>query len=327
MRRSFIVGTGHAVPTRVLSNADLAAFVDTSDAWIRERTGIVERRVASEVEVTSDLAAAAARAAFADARVEPASIDLLVVATFTADQPLPSCAAIVQAKLGLAQIGAFDLAAACAGFVYGLAVADQFLRGGGARRALVIGAEILTRVTDWTDRTTAVLYGDGAGAAILEARDAEQGGVEGFSLGSDGRYASSVYIPAGGSAEPPGALDLAADRSKMRLQGKEIFRHAVENMVSASLAALERAGMTVKDVDWFVPHQASERIASAVGTRLGADMARFVMNLERRGNTSSASIPIALDEARRDGRIRPGHRVLVTALGAGLAWGAAVFTL
>lgn len=327
MRRSFIVGTGHAVPARALSNADLASFIDTTDAWIRERTGIGERRIASETEVTSDLASRAARAALADANVDPRSIDLLVVATFTADQPLPSCAAHVQAKLGLGQVGAFDVAAACAGFVYGLGIADQFLRAGGAQRVLVIGAEILSRVTDWTDRTTAVLYGDGAGAAVLEAREAEGGGVEGFVLGSDGRYASSVFIPAGGASEPIGALDLAPDRTKMRMQGKEIFRHAVENMTSSTLLALERAGVRLEDVDWFVPHQASERIAIAVAQRMGVDMARFVLNVEHRGNTSSASIPIALDEARRDGRIKPGHRVVVSALGAGLAWGAAVFTI
>ncbi len=311
----------------MLSNADLSSFIDTSDAWIRERTGIGERRIASETEVTSDLAARAATAALADANVDAASFDLLVVATFTADQPLPSCASHVQAKLGLAPVGAFDIAAACAGFVYGLAIADQFLRAGGASRILVIGAEILSRVTDWTDRTTAVLYGDGAGAAVLEARPAESGGVEGFAIGSDGRYASSVFIPAGGSSEPIGALDLAPDRTKMRMQGKEIFRHAVDNMTSSTLTALERAGVGIADVDWFVPHQASERIAVAVAQRLGVDMARFIMNVEHRGNTSSASIPIALDEARRDGRIRPGQRVLVTALGAGLAWGAAVFTV
>lgn len=311
----------------MLSNADLATFVDTSDEWIRERTGIGERRIASEAEVTSDLAARAARAALDDAGVEPASIDLLVVATFTADQPLPSCAAHVQAKLGLGRVGAFDVAAACAGFVYGLAIGDQFVRAGGAQRALVVGAEILSRVTDWTDRTTAVLYGDGAGAAVLEAREADSGGVEGFALGSDGRYASSVFIPAGGSAEPAGSLDLGVDRSKMRMQGKEIFKHAVENMSAAALEALGRAGLSVADVDWFVPHQASARIAAAVAHRLEIDMGKFVMNVERRGNTSSASIPIALDEARRDGRIRRGQRVLVTALGAGLAWGAAVFTI
>lgn len=327
MRRSFIAGTGHAVPARALSNADLASFIDTTDAWIRERTGIGERRIASETEVTSDLASRAARAALADASVDPSSIDLLVVATFTADQPLPSCAAHVQAKLGLSNVGAFDVAAACAGFVYGMSIADQFLRAGGAERVLVIGAEILSRVTDWTDRTTAVLYGDGAGAAVLEARDADRGGVEGFALGSDGRHASSVFIPAGGTSEPIGALDLAPDRTKMRMQGKEIFRHAVDNMTSSSLCALERAGVGLADVDWFVPHQASERIAIAVAQRLGVDMSRFVLNVEHRGNTSSASIPIALDEARRDGRIKPGQRVLVTALGAGLAWGSAVFTV
>lgn len=326
-RRSFIAGTGNAVPALVLSNDDLATFVDTSDAWIRERTGIGERRIASEAEVTSDLAARAARAAMDDAGVGPADIDLLVLATFTGDQPLPSCASLVQAKLGLPPIGAFDVAAACAGFVYALSIADQFLRAGGASRALVVGAEILSRVTDWTDRTTAVLYGDGAGAAVLEARDADRGGVEGFALGSDGRYASSVFIPAGGSAEPVGSLDLGTDRSKMRMQGKEIFKHAVDNMSAAALDALRRAGLGVADVDWFVPHQAGQRIAVAVAHRLGVDMERFVMNVERRGNTSSASIPIALDEARRDGRIRNGQRVLVTALGAGLAWGAAVFTL
>jgi 3-oxoacyl-[acyl-carrier-protein] synthase-3 len=322
--RSFIAGTGCYIPRRVLTNSDLEAFLDTSDEWIFDRTGIRERRIASDDEVTSDLGAEACRRALLDANVDPAAIDLLIVGTFTADTPLPSCAARIQKKLGLRPIPAFDVSAACASFVYGLGIADQFLKAGGAERALVVSAEILSRVTDWTDRGTAVLFGDGAGAVVLEARRAGKGGVVSTSLGSDGTHADSLQIPAGGSAEPIGIEPVAQGRTKMRMQGQEIFRYAVESMSACAKTAVENARLTLDDIAWIVPHQANRRIIAAVAHRLGVPLTKFIVNIEARGNTSGASIPIALDEARKDGRVKPGDRVLFTALGAGLAWGAAV---
>ena len=323
-RKSFIAGTGCYLPQRVLANSDVEAFLDTSDQWIYERTGIRERRIAADHEVTSDLAAEASRRALEDAGVGPETIDLLIVGTFTADTPLPSCAARLQHKLKLRPIPAFDVAAACASFVYSLAIADQFLRTGTIKRALVVSAEILSRVTDWSDRTTAVLFGDGAGAVVLESREGESGGILSIALGSDGGHADSLLIPAGGSAEPTGVEPVPPGRTKMRMHGAEVFRFAVETMSACAKQALTEANLTMDQVAWIVPHQANRRIIAAIAHRLSVPVEKFIMNIETRGNTSGASIPIALDEARRSGQVKRGDRVLFTALGAGLAWGAAI---
>ncbi len=323
-RRSFIAGTGCYLPQRVLSNADIEAFLDTSDEWIHERTGIRERRIAGDDEVTSDLAAEACRRAMEDAGADPASIDLLIVGTFTADTPLPSCAARLQHKLKLRQIPAFDVSAACASFVYGLAIANEFVRGGTSNRVLVVSTEILSRVTDWTDRTTAVLFGDGAGAMVIDGRDGDRDGILSVALGSDGAHAESLLIPAGGSAEPIGVEPVAPGRTKMRMHGQEVFRRAVELMSSCAIEAVQKAGLSMDDIAWIVPHQANRRIIAAIAHRLGVPYERFIVNIETRGNTSGASIPIAFDEARRSGTLKRGDKVLFTALGAGLAWGAAI---
>lgn len=320
--RSRITGTGHYVPEKVLTNRDLEARVDTTDAWIMERTGIRERRIAADGECTSDMAAAAARRALEAAELSATDLDLIIVATVTPDMPLPSTAVFVQTKIGArSDCPAFDLAAACGGFCYGLTVADRFIRGG-ARHVLVIGVELLSRVIDWSDRTTCVLFGDGAGAAILSATDDPARGLLSMTLHADGHYASALRIPGGGSAEPVSERSLALRRHFVEMNGREIFKAAVKNLASASLRVLEDAGVSPTEVDWVVPHQANLRILDAVAERSGIARERFYLNLERYGNTSSASIPIALDEAIRGGSITRGQSVLMCALGGGVAWGA-----
>jgi 3-oxoacyl-[acyl-carrier-protein] synthase-3 len=322
--RSRVLGTGHYAPARVLTNFDLEKIVETSDAWISERTGIRRRHIAADGETTSDMAAAAARRALEAAGLSVADLDMIVVGTVSGDTPVPACAVHVQQKLGAEEIPAFDISAACAGFLYGLSIADQFIATGAASCVLVIGVELLSRILDWQDRTTCVLFGDGAGAVVLGPARGDGRGILSSCIFSDGALAASLVIPAGGTAEPvtPEAIDRR--RNKVHMIGQDIFRVAIKNLTSASTLALKAAGLTSAELDWVVAHQANLRIITQVSTRLGFPLEKFVLNIEEYGNTSSASIPIALDEAVRDGRIRPGQNVLLCALGAGISWGAAL---
>jgi 3-oxoacyl-[acyl-carrier-protein] synthase III len=325
-----VAGTGRCVPERVVTNEDLSRIVETSDEWIRTRTGIGQRHLVSEGEATSDLAAEAGRRALASAGIGAGDIDLVLVATVTADMPMPSCAMMVQQKIG-ARCPAFDVGAACAGFSYGLTVADGLIRSGVYRRVLFVGAEALSCYMDWTDRTTCVLFGDGAGAVVLtgEEQDVtrespEARGILATSLGADGSQWKELNIMGGGSLHPPSAETLAAGLHHMRMNGRAIFSSAVRLMSEACEEVLAAVGMTARDVDLVVPHQANLRIIEAIMRRLDVSPDRVLVNIERYGNTSSASIPIALDEAARGGRLQDGMSVLCTGLGAGLAWGAAL---
>jgi 3-oxoacyl-[acyl-carrier-protein] synthase-3 len=322
--RSRILGTGHYTPARVVANADLEKVVDTSDAWITERTGIRRRHVAADNEVTSDMAAAAGRRALEAAGLNVADLDMIIVGTISGDSPMPACAVHVQQKLGADGIPAFDISAACAGFVYGITIADQFIATGKAGCVLVIGVELLSRLLNWDDRTTCVLFGDGAGAVVLGPAKGDGRGILSTRIFTDGSLAGALLIPGGGSAEPLTPDGLDRKRNKVHMTGSEVFKTAIKNLTSASTIALKAAGLTSKELDWVVAHQANLRIITQVSDRLGFSLDKFILNIEEYGNTSSASIPIALDEAVRDGRIRPGQSVLLCALGAGISWGAAI---
>jgi 3-oxoacyl-[acyl-carrier-protein] synthase III len=322
--RSRILGTGHYTPERVVSNFDLEKVVDTSDAWIAERTGIRRRRMAADNEVTSDMAAAAGRQALAAAGLNVADLDMIIVGTISGDSPMPACAVHVQQKLGAEQIPSFDISAACAGFVYGLTIADQFIATGKAACVLVIGVELLSRLLNWGDRTTCVLFGDGAGAVVLGPAKGDGRGILSTRIFTDGSLAGALHIPGGGTSEPLTADGIERKRNKVHMSGSEVFRVAIKNLTSASTLALKAAGLTSKELDWVVAHQANLRIITQVSDRLSFPLEKFVLNIEDYGNTSSASIPIALDEAVRDGRIKPGQSVLLCALGAGISWGAAI---
>ncbi len=324
---SRIAGTGSYAPARVLTNADLERLVDTSDEWIRERTGIKERRIAADDECTSDMALRAARSALEAAGLGPQDLDMIVVGTISPDRQLPACAAYLQQKLGVTGMPAFDVSAACAGFLYALAIGDQFIRNGTHRHVLVVGVELLSRVINWADRNTCVLFGDGAGAVVLAPATEESGRVLSSRLHTDSTFIDSLYIPAGGSREPLTPAGLEARRNTVQMVGNDVFRVAVKNLSGASRAAIEAAGIAPSDVDWVVPHQANLRIIAQVSARLGIPLERFVINIDRYGNTSSASIPLALDEAMRDGRARTGHTVLMCALGAGISWASALVRL
>jgi 3-oxoacyl-[acyl-carrier-protein] synthase-3 len=319
-RFATIAGVGSALPDRVVPNAYFESIVDTSDEWIRQRTGIAERRFAQETEVTSDLATAAVQRALDSAGVAADQVDMLICATLTPDTPIPAAAVWTQRKLGIS-CPAFDMNAACAGFSFGLAAGSAFIESGAADTVVVVGAEILSRVLDLTDRTTCVLFGDGAGAAVLRPSDTP--GVIGSKLGTDGGAAELLIIPAGGSAKPASPETLEAREHKIRMaSGREVFKRAVTEMANACRELLEKSGHTADDVDLLIPHQANARIMVAVAERLGIDPSRSVVDVEQVGNTSAASIPIALDRALRGGRIEPGDLVLLTSFGAGLAWGA-----
>ncbi len=320
--RSRILGTGSFLPPVTRSNTDLEQLVDTNDAWIRERTGIRERRIAPEGMFTSDMAAEAAKRALAQAEISARDLDLIVVATVTPDMPMPATAVFVQQKIGAA-CPAFDLSAACAGFLYGLTVADQFIRGGAAKHVLVVGVELLSRVVNWADRTTCVLFGDGAGAAVLGPSENARG-VIGTRIYSDGSLAESLMIPGGGSREQLDDELLKARRNKVHMKGQDIFKAAVRNLYSASQDLVDSSGLTNEKVDWVVPHQANTRIIDQVTARAQYPQEKVLTNIERVGNTSSASIPILLDERVRDGTIKPSDLVLMCALGAGVSWGAAL---
>jgi 3-oxoacyl-[acyl-carrier-protein] synthase-3 len=319
-RHATVAGVGSVLPDRIVPNREFERLVDTTDEWIRERTGIAERHFAVDGQATSDLAADAARIALTAAGVSPEQLDLIVCATLTPDTPIPAAAVWVQRKLGIGA-PAFDLNAACAGFSYGLSTGTAFIESGQAETVLVMGAEILSRVMDYTDRTTCVLFGDGAGAVVL--RRAESPGVLGSVLGADGTAAEILYIPAGGSARPASRETVDARDHSIRMpKGREVFKRAVVEMANACRQLLEKSGHTPDDVDVLIPHQANARIMVAVAERLGIGQDRSVIDVETVGNTSAASIPIALDRAWRAGRIHEGDLVLLTSFGAGLAWGA-----
>lgn len=323
LRSVSITGVGSYVPARILTNAELAQMVETSDEWIRSRTGIRERRLAAADEATSDLAVAAARRALVAAGVTAADIELIIVATITPDMLFPSTACLVQQKLGATRAAAFDIEAACSGFVYALDVGAHFVQSHTYNTVLVIGAEKMSSVVDWQDRNTCVLFGDGAGAAVLQNRPSAHGLLT-TCLGSDGGKAGLLELPAGGSAQPTSSETVSNRLHYLRMDGKETFKNAVNAMVSAALEALARCGLTIDQVKCIIPHQANLRILSAVGERLGARDEQLFINVDRYGNTSAASVAIALDEAVQQGLICRGDLVLLVVFGAGLTWGAAV---
>lgn len=317
--RSVILGTGSFLPARRVSNAELAAQVDTSDEWIVERTGIRFRHIAGEGETTGTLATEAARAALDSAGVAADSIDLIVLATATPDQTFPATATRVQAALGILDCVAFDVAAVCSGFLYAVQVADSMLRAGVHRRALVIGAETFSRILDWEDRATCVLFGDGAGAIVLEAQDsaaADGRGILSTKLHADGRYNDLLYVDGGPST--------TQTVGKLRMKGREVFRHAVVNLAAVMSESLAAAGLEADAVDWVVPHQANARILDATARKLGLAPEKVIVTVDRHANTSAASVPLALDTAVRDGRIKRGDLLVLEAMGGGFTWGAAV---
>ncbi len=308
------------MPARVLSNAELATTVDTTDEWIRTRTGIRQRHIAAKDELTSTMGAAAARAALDDAGLEPEDIDLIILATSTPDQTFPASAVTIQAELGNTHGVAFDMQAACSGFVFALATADNYLKSGQFKRALVIGSEAFSRILDWKDRSTCVLFGDGAGALVVEAQllngAATDRGVLANCLRSDGRYRDKLYVDGGPSSTRTTGF--------VRMNGREVFRHAVEKLGEVIREALEANGLTSADIDWLVPHQANQRIIDGTARRLGIGPERVISTIAHHANTSAASIPLALAEATADGRIKPGQLILMEAIGGGLAWGSSL---
>jgi len=314
--RSVVKGVGGYLPDRVVTNQDLAQIVDTSDEWITARTGIRERRIAADGELTSAMGLAAARAALADAGLEPGDIDLIVLATSTPDQTFPATAVTIQAELGITDGAAFDVQAVCSGFVFAMSTADNYLKSGQFKRALVIGAEAFSRILDWEDRATCVLFGDGAGAVVLEGENGPMAdrGILATSLRSDGRYRDKLYVDGGPSS--------TGTVGHLRMDGPEVFRHAVTKISQVIGETLDKAGYTAADIDWFVPHQANKRILDGAARKLGLDPERVVMTVEKHANTSAASIPLALMTACTDGRIKKGDLVLLEAMGGGFTWGA-----
>ena len=330
--RSRILGTGHYLPPIVRTNADLEKMVDTSDAWIAERTGIRERRIAPDGVVTSDMATAAAQNALQMAGLKGADLDMIIVGTVTPDMPMPATAAFVQQKLGAGTCPAFDLSAACAGFVFGMSIADQFISTVQMNHIQVVGVELLSRVLEWTDRSTSVQYFDGAGAAVLGPSDAKESdakpqGLLSTAILTDGSLAMSLRIPGGGSVSPSTHATVDQKLQFVHMRGQDIFKVAVKNLLSASRNALDRAGMTTADIDWVCAHQANKRIIDQVVSRLEVAPEKFLMNIDRVGNTSSASIPILLDEHVRNDKVKRGDTVLMCALGAGISWGSAIVRL
>ncbi len=318
MRRSLILGVGSALPSRVMTNDDISKIVDTSNDWIVERTGIRSRHIAADGETTRTLGTAAARRALADARIDSSDVDLVVVATSTPDLTFPATAALIQADLGIIKGAAFDIQAVCSGFVYALTTVDALIRCGGFDCALVIGSETFSRILDWNDRTTCVLFGDGAGAVVVKAGEGKgtvaDRGILATRIRSDGRHSKKLYVDGGPST--------SKTVGHLRMEGREVFKHAVTNIASVMEETIAQAGITPADVDWFVPHQANRRILEGTARKLGISEDRIVMTLDKHGNTSAASIPLAFDEAVRDGRIKHGDMVLMEAMGGGFTWGA-----
>jgi len=322
-RRSVILGTGSEVPSRVVTNRDLEKMVDTSDEWITVRTGIKERRILEEGKGNADMAFQAARRALDDAGVEAKDLDAIIMGTVSADYPFPSSACVLEDLLGARNAFSFDVGAACSGFINALSVADLYVRSGKINKALVVGSDTLSRFLNWEDRGTCILFGDGAGAVVLGA--AENGrGILSTKLRTDGSYVKTLYVPAGGSLKPARPETVRNNEHTISMNGKEVFKIAVRSMEEISRQALEEAGITIGQVSLVVPHQANKRIIVALAERLGVPMEKIMVNLDKYGNTSAASIPVALDEAKRQGRIKPGDIVLMNAFGAGFAWGAAV---
>lgn len=320
-----ITGWGKYLPERVMTNEEISVMLETSDEWIRARTGIAERRIAAPEETTCTLAVHAARAALDRAQVNPDDLDLIIVATCTPDYAsMPATASLVQDALGATHAGAFDLNAVCSGFMYALATGSQFIMTGMHQRVLVIGAEVFTRILDWQDRSTCVLFGDGAGAVVLEPTD-EPGGLLSFVLGSDGAGACSLYVPAGGSRRPASAETVAGREHYVKMAGKEVFRFATRVLPDSVMQALQQADLTTDDVDLLIPHQANVRIMDAAAKRLKIPSESMFANVERYGNTSAASIPVALCEAIDEGRVHAGSTVVMSGFGAGLSWGTAVW--
>ncbi|HEU0252419.1 MAG TPA: beta-ketoacyl-ACP synthase III [Pyrinomonadaceae bacterium] len=320
-QRAGVLGTGHSYPEGILTNADLAEIVETSDDWITTRTGIKQRRKAAANEYTSLFAVRAARQAIERARLDPSDIDLLLCATVTPDQILPSTGCIIQAELGANNAAAMDIVAACSGFLYGVSLADSMIKTGQVRHAVVVGAEILTQYVDYTDRKTCVLFGDGAGAAVLGPADSQRG-ILASKIKSDGRYEEQLFSPGGGTRKKPTAETLAAGDHFFKMKGNELFKVAVRSMAEISREVLEQAGVESDDIDLFIPHQANQRITEAVADRLNVDMSKVYSNIAVHGNTSSASIPIALDECVEAGRVKEGDLVLMASFGGGVTWGA-----
>jgi 3-oxoacyl-[acyl-carrier-protein] synthase-3 len=320
VRRSLVRGVGSYLPKRVMTNDELSKQVDTTDEWIQQRTGIKERHIAAEGEFTSHLGIAAARAALANAKMTAGDIDLIVLATSTPDQTFPATAVTIQAELGIQKGAAFDVQAVCSGFLFGLATADQYLRSGTFNRALVIGAETFSRLLDWNDRGTCVLFGDGAGAIVLEASEqagtSQDKGILTTHLRSDGRYRDKLYVDGGPST--------TGTTGHLRMEGREVFRYAVGMITDVIEAAYKATGYGSNDIDWFVPHQANRRIIDGSAKKLGIAPQKVVTTVDRHANTSAASIPLALSEATKDGRIKPGNLVLLEAMGGGFTWASAL---
>ncbi|MEO0796327.1 MAG: beta-ketoacyl-ACP synthase III [Verrucomicrobiota bacterium] len=319
-----ISGLGACIPEKVVTNDDMAKIVETSDEWIRTRSGIGERRIATEGQSTSTLGAIAAENAIADAGINRDEIDLIIVGTMSPDMPFPSTACLIQSKLGLDPVAAFDVSAACSGFLYILEVGSQMLRSGAYRNVLVIGAEKMSSIVDWEDRATCVLFGDGAGAAVLTRGDVPGIGVGEIILKAEGSRPELLCMPGGGTAMPTSTDTLNERQHYLKMNGKEIFRSAVKEMGNVTLEAIERNGLTPDDITCFIPHQANIRIIESMAKRLETSMDKFYINIDRFGNTSAASVPIALWEAREQGRFGPGDNVVLAAFGAGLTWGGAV---
>ncbi len=319
MLRAKIIATGSYVPERVLTNFDLEKMVDTSDEWIMERSGIRERRIASEKEAASDLAYEAAKAAFKRTDIKPKDIELIIVATVTGDMPTPATACHLQHKLGIKKAAAFDVNAACSGFLYGLSIADSFIKSGAYKRILLVGTEVLSRFTDWEDRTTCVLFGDGAGAVILEATD-EDRGIVSTHIRSDGALWELLHMPGGGSINPPSKESLEKRQHYFKMKGNETFKVAVRTLENLMERTLEENKLKASQLSLLIPHQANLRIIQATAERLNIPMEKVFVNIDKYGNTSAASIPIALDEAVRQGRVRDGDYVLLEAFGGGLTW-------
>lgn len=316
--RSIVKSVGGYLPEKIVTNDDLSKKVETTDEWIRERTGISSRHIAAEGECTSDLGLKAARQALERAGMDATEIDLIILATSTPDQTFPATAVTIQAELGITEGAAFDVQAVCSGFIFALTTADQYIRSGQAKNVLVIGAETFSRILDWEDRTTCVLFGDGAGAVVLQAEpvngEQKQRGIMTSCLRSDGRYRDKLYVDGGPSS--------TQTTGKLRMNGREVFRHAVTNISDVIEQTLDKANLTISDIDWFVPHQANERILIGTAKKIGLPFEKVIMTVERHGNTSAASIPLALNEAFESGKVKEGDMVLLEAMGGGFTWGA-----
>ncbi len=322
-RRSVVLGTGSELPSKVITNHDLEKMVETSDEWITVRTGIKERRILEEGKGNADMAFHAATRALDDASLDASDLDAIIMGTVTADYPFPSSACVLEDMLGARGVFSFDVGAACSGFLNALSVADSFIRLGKIRNALVVGSDALSRLLNWQDRTTCILFGDGAGAVVLGASE-NGNGILSTKLRTDGSYAKTLYVPAGGSLKPANRKTVERNEHTITMNGKEVFKIAVRSMEDISREALEEAGVGIDEVSLVIPHQANRRIIVALAERLGISMDKVMVNLDKYGNTSAASIPVALDEAKRQGRIQKGNVVLLNGFGAGFAWGAAV---